>query len=183
MTTSNNRKLYNQHCKELFERILRVRLPIITYSRPKNIGDYVTQARLHEGPHHPASKYLGEYKQGLNPWTFSPNFFVTLLRLLRSSRAVTKNCMLCIYLHFILYILTFCASARHHATRPNCDQFKVPMIPDGHWYSSIYTYLILFRTKGVYISDFIQNGRSFYFRRAVGSFSLPIFESIWFTFK
>ena len=60
------RKLYDRHCKELFERILRVRPPIIAYSRPKNIGDYVTQARLHEGPRHPASKYLGEYKQGLN---------------------------------------------------------------------------------------------------------------------
>ena len=86
----------------------------------------------------------------------SPNFFVTLLCLLRSSRVVTKKCILCIYLHFILYILTFCASAQNHVTRPNCDQFKVPMIPDGHWYSSIYTYLILFRTEGVYISDLFR---------------------------
>ena len=61
------RRLYDQHCKELFKNLLRVQPPIIAYSRPKNIGDYVTQARLHEGPNHPASKYLGEYNQGSDP--------------------------------------------------------------------------------------------------------------------
>ena len=29
--------------------------------------DYVAQARPHEAPGRPASKYLGEYKQGLGP--------------------------------------------------------------------------------------------------------------------
>ena len=63
------RQLYNEHCGELFKKLMLMGIerPIIAYSRPKNIGDYATQAKLHEAPGRTASTIMGEYKQGLAP--------------------------------------------------------------------------------------------------------------------
>ncbi|KAL7525968.1 hypothetical protein ACHAWF_003915, partial [Thalassiosira exigua] len=61
------RRLYDQHCGEELRNALSVQPPTIAYSRPKNIKDYVAQARLHEAPGRPASYYLGEHDQGLAP--------------------------------------------------------------------------------------------------------------------
>ena len=61
------RQLYDQHCGELFLKELGIERPTIAYSRPKNVGDYVTQAKLHQAPGKSSSIIMGEYKQGLNP--------------------------------------------------------------------------------------------------------------------
>ena len=60
-------ELYAKHCGELFEQKLDIKRPTIAYSRPKNLGDYVTSAKLHQAPGHTASSIMGEYKNGLNP--------------------------------------------------------------------------------------------------------------------
>jgi len=44
--------------------------PIVAYSRPRNIGDYITKAQFHEAPGKDATFYMGKYKQGLAPWLF-----------------------------------------------------------------------------------------------------------------
>ena len=41
---------------------------IVAFSRPKNIGDFVTRTKLHEAPGKSASTLMGEYKSGLNPY-------------------------------------------------------------------------------------------------------------------
>jgi len=51
-------------CKEE----LGVTRTIVAFSRPKNIGDFVTQAKLYEAPGKSASTIMGEYKSGLNPY-------------------------------------------------------------------------------------------------------------------
>ena len=61
------RQLYDQYCGELFLKELGIERPTIAYSRPKNVGDYVTQAKLHQAPGKSSSIIMGEYKQGLNP--------------------------------------------------------------------------------------------------------------------
>ena len=61
------RQLYDKCCGELFLKELGIERPTIAYSRPKNIGDYVTQAKLHQAPGKSSSIIMGEYKQGLNP--------------------------------------------------------------------------------------------------------------------
>ena len=60
-------ELYSKHCAELFQDKLDIKRPTIAYSRPKNIGDYVTTAKLHQAPGQTASIIMGEYKNGLNP--------------------------------------------------------------------------------------------------------------------
>jgi len=55
------RAIYNHHCKELFEQRLDITQSIIAYSRPPNIKDTVTKAKLHQAPGRNASKfYSGE---------------------------------------------------------------------------------------------------------------------------
>ncbi len=49
-------------CKEE----LGVTRTIVAFSRPKDIGDFVTQAKLYEAPGKSASTIMGEYKSGLN---------------------------------------------------------------------------------------------------------------------
>ena len=41
---------------------------ILAFSRPKNIGDFVTRAKVHEAPGKSASTMLGEFVQGSNPY-------------------------------------------------------------------------------------------------------------------
>ena len=61
------RDLYDEHCSELFQEIMGVEPPIIAYSRQRNVGDYVTQAKLHEAPGRTASSIMGEFEAGLDP--------------------------------------------------------------------------------------------------------------------
>lgn len=60
-------EFYAEHCSDLFKEHMDIDRPVIAYSRPPNIGDYVTQAMLHEAPGKTASTYMGEYRQGLAP--------------------------------------------------------------------------------------------------------------------
>jgi len=60
------RELYEKHCGDLFQDTMKIKQPVIAYSRPPNIGDYVTQARLHQAPGKTASTFMGEYRQGLD---------------------------------------------------------------------------------------------------------------------
>jgi hypothetical protein len=60
-------ELYDKYCGNLFQQEMDIERPVIAYSRPPNIGDYVTQARLHQAPGKTASTIMGEYRQGLNP--------------------------------------------------------------------------------------------------------------------
>ena len=61
------RLLYDEHLTNHFSNTLGVKRAIIAYSRPKNIGDYVTQAKLHQAPDNTASTIMEEYELGLNP--------------------------------------------------------------------------------------------------------------------
>jgi hypothetical protein len=55
------RALYNLHLKDLVEKWLDVKQTTVCYSRPKNIRDYVTKAKLHQAPGREISKfYTGE---------------------------------------------------------------------------------------------------------------------------
>ncbi|KAL7518397.1 hypothetical protein ACHAWF_000189 [Thalassiosira exigua] len=55
------RTLYDLHCRDLFEDLLNVKKTTVAYSRPKNIRDMVTKAKLHQAPGGEAIKfYLGE---------------------------------------------------------------------------------------------------------------------------
>ena len=58
---------YEEHCGKLFRKEMGIGEPTIAYSRPKNIGDYITQAKLHQAPGKTASILMGEYRSGLNP--------------------------------------------------------------------------------------------------------------------
>jgi hypothetical protein len=37
--------------------------PTIAYSQPKNIGDYITKAKLHQAPGQTSSIIMGEFKK------------------------------------------------------------------------------------------------------------------------
>ena len=55
------RTLYNVHCKDVFESTLGIDQVTVAYSRPKNIKDMVTKAKLHQAEGREASKfYSGE---------------------------------------------------------------------------------------------------------------------------
>ena len=56
------RALYERHCKELFEQGLRITQTTAAYSRPQNISEALTWAKLHQESGKPASKY---YKREL----------------------------------------------------------------------------------------------------------------------
>ena len=60
------RELYQEHCGGLSEEELGIKRPIIAYSRPKNLGDYITLAKLHQAYSKTASTITGEFKQGLS---------------------------------------------------------------------------------------------------------------------
>jgi hypothetical protein len=61
------RSLYEHHLGELLREELDVECPTVAYSRQRNIGDYVTQAKLHQAPGKSASTIMGEFRQGLEP--------------------------------------------------------------------------------------------------------------------
>ena len=63
---STIRRLYDKHCAP-FERKLRIKRPTIAYSRPRNIRDHVSQAKLHEAPGRSSKYHMGEYEKGLDP--------------------------------------------------------------------------------------------------------------------
>jgi hypothetical protein len=60
-------ELFEQHCGELLRHEINIARPTIAYSRPKNIGDLITKAKLHQAPGVTSSIILGEYKTGLAP--------------------------------------------------------------------------------------------------------------------
>ena len=60
------RGLYDTYCAK-FGELLGVEPITIAYSRAENIGDLATGARLYQAPGLPASHYMGEFKQGLDP--------------------------------------------------------------------------------------------------------------------
>ena len=60
----NVRSIYNNICKELFEDVLDIKQTTIAYSRPKNLKDVLTKAKLHQAPGREASKfYSGELSE------------------------------------------------------------------------------------------------------------------------
>ena len=65
------RALYDKHLGDLLLRKLNVKRPIIAYSRSKNIGEYITKAKLHQAPGQTASVIMGELRQAQNP-TLTP---------------------------------------------------------------------------------------------------------------
>ena len=67
ITRRQVRLLYDEHLADHFSNTLGVKRAIVAYSRSKNIGDYVTQAKLHQAPGNTASTIMGEYELGLNP--------------------------------------------------------------------------------------------------------------------
>ena len=60
-------ELYEVHCGELLRTELKIANPTIAYSRPKNIGDFVTKAKLHQASGESSSTIMGEFKDGLSP--------------------------------------------------------------------------------------------------------------------
>lgn len=67
ITRRTIRQLFEEHCGELFGNTMGIERPIIAYSRLKNIGEYITQAQLHEAPGQSSDTIMGEYKAGLEP--------------------------------------------------------------------------------------------------------------------
>jgi hypothetical protein len=61
ITRRHLRRIYNQHCDRVFKTQLGIEQTTIAYSRPKNIKDTITKAKLHQASGKEASKYyLGE---------------------------------------------------------------------------------------------------------------------------
>ena len=60
-------ELYQEHCGKLFQRLLNIDRPTIAYSRPPNLGEFVTKAKLHQAPERTASTILGELEARLDP--------------------------------------------------------------------------------------------------------------------
>ena len=61
------RSLFEKHCGDLFRECLDVDRLVIAYSRLHNIGEYCTQAKLHEAPGKTSADIMGEYRDGLAP--------------------------------------------------------------------------------------------------------------------
>ena len=62
------RKEFELHLEKICKEELCKERMIVAFSRPKNIGDFVTRAKLHQAPDKSASTILGEFRQGLNPY-------------------------------------------------------------------------------------------------------------------
>lgn len=55
------RAIYNNNCKEVFESMLKIKQVTVAYSRPNNVRDRISKAKLHQAPGREASKfYSGE---------------------------------------------------------------------------------------------------------------------------
>ena len=63
------RRLYNKHLGQIAEDYLGVAPPIVAYSRPQNLGEVTSQAKLYEAPGRDAATHLAEYslRRGLAP--------------------------------------------------------------------------------------------------------------------
>jgi hypothetical protein len=61
------RQLFEDHLGSICRDQLGKERPIIAYSRLPNIGEYVTQAKLHEAPGESSDIIMGEYRDGLDP--------------------------------------------------------------------------------------------------------------------
>ena len=57
------------------EEELRIQRMIVAFSTAKNIGNYVSQTKLHQAPGKSASSILGEFKSGLNPYYLPQKHF------------------------------------------------------------------------------------------------------------
>jgi tyrosyl-tRNA synthetase len=51
------RAIYEHCCKSTFEEVLDIKQTTIAYSRPPNLKDTLTKAKLHQAPGKEASKY------------------------------------------------------------------------------------------------------------------------------
>ena len=51
------RAIYDNTCKDVFESVLNIHQFTTAYSRPRNIRDLLTKAKLHQAPGKPISKY------------------------------------------------------------------------------------------------------------------------------
>lgn len=51
------RSIYDYTCKDTFEKYLGIQQFTVAYSRPRNIRDLLTRAKLHQAPGKPISKY------------------------------------------------------------------------------------------------------------------------------
>ena len=60
---SETRKVEAKLARCLLRTEGRVGRTIVAYSRPKNIGDFVTKTKLHQAPGKNASTILGEFRQ------------------------------------------------------------------------------------------------------------------------
>ena len=61
------RQLYEKHCGKLFSDEMGIERFVIAYSHLPNIGEYITQAKLHEAPGQTSAIIMGEYKDGMSP--------------------------------------------------------------------------------------------------------------------
>jgi hypothetical protein len=62
------REEFEEHLGSIRKEEVDIARTIVAFSRTKNIGDFVTRAKLHEAPSKLVSKIMGEYKMGLNPY-------------------------------------------------------------------------------------------------------------------
>ena len=59
---------FKTHLESICHNGLGTKKLTVAYSRPLNIGDHVTRARLHQANGKYASTILGEFKEGLDPY-------------------------------------------------------------------------------------------------------------------
>ena len=67
VTRQQIRRFYEDRCSELFQQHMGIERLVIAYSRLHNIGEYITQAKLHEAEGLTSESILGEIKDGLAP--------------------------------------------------------------------------------------------------------------------
>ena len=68
ITRQEVRKEYETHLETICKEELGIQRMIVAFSTAKNIGNYVSQTKLHQAPGKSASSILGEFKSGLNPY-------------------------------------------------------------------------------------------------------------------
>ena len=67
LSHQQNKEEFEDHLGQICKDDLGISHTVVAYSRPKNIGDYVSQAKLHQAPGGTSSEIMGKYKQGFNP--------------------------------------------------------------------------------------------------------------------
>ena len=48
----------------IYKTEININRAIVAFSRPKNIGDFATKAKLHQAPNQTASTIMGRFKAG-----------------------------------------------------------------------------------------------------------------------